>query len=69
MNFSDFGMIKAQSEAGDPMFAAAYSGMLTEQERYLIHSERSEESQASVMSLRSFASLRMTTCANTFDAT
>ena len=36
MNFKDFGMIKAQSEAGDPMFAATYNGALTERERHLI---------------------------------
>lgn len=36
MNFSEFGMIKAQSEAGDPMFAGAYSGPLTDRERHLI---------------------------------
>lgn len=36
MNFKEFGMIKAQAEAGDPMFGAGYSGVLTERERHLI---------------------------------
>jgi AhpD family alkylhydroperoxidase len=36
MDFKDFGMIKAQAEAGDPLFSGAYSGTLTEQERHLI---------------------------------
>jgi AhpD family alkylhydroperoxidase len=36
MKFNDFGMIKAQAEAGDPMFAGKYSGVLTERERHLI---------------------------------
>jgi AhpD family alkylhydroperoxidase len=36
MNFSDFGVVKAQAEAGDPMFGAAYKGSLTERERHLI---------------------------------
>jgi AhpD family alkylhydroperoxidase len=36
MEFSEFGMIKAQSQAGDPMFAGKYSGNLTERERHLI---------------------------------
>ncbi len=36
MKFNEFGMIKAQSDAGDPMFAATYSGTLTERERHLI---------------------------------
>ena len=36
MKFSEFDMIKAQAEAGDPMFAAKYSGVLTERERHLI---------------------------------
>ena len=36
MKFADFGMIKAQADAGDPMFAGKYSGALTERERHLI---------------------------------
>jgi AhpD family alkylhydroperoxidase len=36
MKFSDFGMIKAQAEAGDPMFAGKYHGALTDRERHLI---------------------------------
>jgi AhpD family alkylhydroperoxidase len=36
MNFSDFGMIRGQAEAGDPMFAGTYDGSLTERERHLI---------------------------------
>ena len=36
MKFTEFGMIKAQAEAGDPMFAEKYSGALTERERHLI---------------------------------
>lgn len=36
MNFSDFGMGRAQAEAGDPLFAMPYHGILTEQERHLI---------------------------------
>ncbi|HBC89330.1 MAG TPA: hypothetical protein DCZ94_20505 [Lentisphaeria bacterium] len=36
MKFNDFGMIKAQAEAGDPMFGGNYSGALTERERHLI---------------------------------
>jgi AhpD family alkylhydroperoxidase len=36
MKFTDFGMIKAQADAGDPMFAAKYNGVLTERERHLI---------------------------------
>lgn len=36
MQFNDFGMIKAQADAGDPMFAGSYSGSLTERERHLI---------------------------------
>jgi AhpD family alkylhydroperoxidase len=36
MKFADFKMIKAQAEAGDPMFAEKYTGALTERERHLI---------------------------------
>jgi AhpD family alkylhydroperoxidase len=36
MKFNDFGMIKAQAEAGDPMFSGKYSGALTDRERHLI---------------------------------
>jgi AhpD family alkylhydroperoxidase len=36
MKFMDFGMIKAQAEAGDPMFSEKYSGLLTDRERHLI---------------------------------
>jgi AhpD family alkylhydroperoxidase len=36
MDFKDFGMVKAQAEAGDPLFPGTYSGALTEQERHLI---------------------------------
>jgi AhpD family alkylhydroperoxidase len=36
MNFKEFGMIKAQAEAGDPMFTATCNGGLTERERHLI---------------------------------
>lgn len=36
MKFNEFGMIKAQAEAGDPMFGEKYSGVLTERERHLI---------------------------------
>ena len=36
MKFADFGMIKGQAEAGDPLFPAKYSGVLTERERHLI---------------------------------
>jgi AhpD family alkylhydroperoxidase len=36
MDFKDFGVIKAQAEAGDPMFGASYKGVLTERERHLI---------------------------------
>ena len=36
MKFADFGMIKAQAEAGDPMLTEKYNGSLTERERHLI---------------------------------
>ena len=36
MKFGDFAMIKAQAEAGDPLFGGSYAGVLTERERHLI---------------------------------
>ena len=36
MEFADFSMIKAQAQAGDPVFDVTYKGDLTERERHLI---------------------------------
>jgi AhpD family alkylhydroperoxidase len=36
MNYSDFSLIKAQTEAGDPVFGGKFEGELTERERHLI---------------------------------
>ncbi|MEJ2647300.1 MAG: carboxymuconolactone decarboxylase family protein [Sedimentisphaerales bacterium] len=36
MNYSDFSLIKAQTEAGDPVFGGKFDGELTERERHLI---------------------------------
>lgn len=36
MNHSDFSLIKAQTEAGDPVFGGKFDGQLTERDRHLI---------------------------------
>lgn len=36
MNYSDFSLIKAQTEAGDPVFKGEFKGELTERDRHLI---------------------------------
>lgn len=36
MDYSDFSIIKAQAEAGDPVFGKTVKGELTERERHLI---------------------------------
>ncbi len=36
MDYSDFSLIKAQTDAGDPVFGGKYDGQLTERERHLI---------------------------------
>lgn len=36
MDYSDFSLIKAQTDAGDPVFGGEFDGELTERERHLI---------------------------------
>ena len=36
MNYSDFSLVKAQKDAGDPLFGGKFDGELTERERHLI---------------------------------
>ncbi len=36
MNYTDFSLIKAQTDAGDPVFGGKFDGELTERERHLI---------------------------------
>ena len=36
MNYSDFSLIKAQTDAGDPVFDGKFDGELSERERHLI---------------------------------
>jgi hypothetical protein len=36
MDYSDFSLIKAQKDAGDPVFGGEFNGELTERERHLI---------------------------------
>jgi AhpD family alkylhydroperoxidase len=36
MDYSDFSLIKAQKDAGDPLFGGKFDGELTEKERHLI---------------------------------
>jgi len=36
LKLTDFRMIKAQADAGDPLFPVSYTGALTERERHLI---------------------------------
>jgi AhpD family alkylhydroperoxidase len=36
MDYSDFSLIKAQKDAGDPLFGGKFDGELTERERHLI---------------------------------
>ncbi len=36
MNYSDFSLIKAQTDAGDPVFGGKFDGELSERERHLI---------------------------------
>ena len=36
MDYSDFSLIKAQTDAGDPVFGGKFDGELSERERHLI---------------------------------
>ena len=36
MDYSDFSLLKVQTEAGDPVFGSNFEGELTERERHLI---------------------------------
>jgi AhpD family alkylhydroperoxidase len=36
MDYSDFSIIKAQADAGDPLFGGKFSGELSERDRHLI---------------------------------
>ena len=36
MDYSDFSLIKAQADAGDPLFGGIFDGELTERDRHLI---------------------------------
>ncbi len=36
MNYTDFSLIKAQTDAGDPVFGGKFDGQLTERDRHLI---------------------------------
>jgi AhpD family alkylhydroperoxidase len=36
MEFRDFSVVKAQAEAGDPLFPGTYTGTLSDRERHLI---------------------------------